>query len=332
MGAPAPPAAPALVHVGREGWLFLQGGANFVTSLYARESGNLPDRKLALWARLIEKRARRCAELGIRCAHVVVPDKLTIYGEFQAEPLVDPRLSPAVRLAEMMAQSSEGAAYLDLVAPMLRDRAQADLYWRTDTHWSPEGCFLTYRALCDRLGLATANGMLERPFRDYDAIMDLGGRLSPPLWEKVRKYDYARDSQRVWVNRVTRYLEDPAFMEEIHVGARARFSNPSAANVQNMMLVGDSHCNPSASGLTAMLAETMRSLEFIWWGAIDWAHVKSRRPDILVFVIAERFLAAPPRDGGALWALELRQAVTAHLRRFARWLAKRKTPAADSSA
>lgn len=319
MGAPAPPAAPALVHVGREGWLFLQGGANFVTSLYARESGNLPDRKLALWARLIEVRARRCAELGIRCAHVVVPDKLTIYGEFQAEPLVDPRLAPAVRLAEMMAQSSEGAAYLDLVAPMLRDRAQADLYWRTDTHWSPEGCFLTYRALCDRLGLTTASGMLERPFRDYDAIMDLGGRLSPPLWEKVRKYDYARDSRRVWVNRVTRYLEDPAFMEEIHVGARARFDNPRAPNAQRVLLVGDSYCGPSSGLLTGMFAETVRSLDFVWSSSLDWSLVKALRPDVLIVQIAERFLAAPPQNGVSTRMLEWRQAWRAQQRRYARW-------------
>lgn len=315
--------ASKLVHEGRDGWLFLQGGTNFVTSLYSRESGNLPDTKLARWRDLIEERARRCATLGIACAHIVAPDKLTIYGDFQSEPLVDPACAPAVRLAEMMARSPAAGAYVDLVAPMLGHRAR-DLYWRTDSHWRPEGCDLAYRALCGRLELAVEEDLLLRPFREYDAVMDLGGRLTPPRWEKVRKHDYPRNARRVWVNRVTRYLEDPAFMEEIHVGARARFENAAAPNAQRALLVGDSFSGPSGGALTGMLAETVRSLDFVWSSSIDWSLVKALRPDILIFEIAERFLAAPPNDGASMRMLEWRQVWRAERRRFARWREKRR--------
>ena len=314
-----------LVYKGRDGWLFLKGGSNFVTTLYAREGGNLPDSKLAEWRNAIERRTARCRELGIACVHLIVPEKLTIYGDLYAASLVDPDLSPAKRLAELMVGSPAEAAFLDLV-PCLRERRDDEqLYWRTDTHWSPEGCFAAYKALCARLNLRPEERLLKRPHETDILLMDLGGRVEPQQWEQVREYDYTVHARRAWVNRVTRLLEEPAYEEEIHVGARARFLNPMAINAQNVLLFGDSYSGPSSDSFTGMLAESFRSLEFVWSSQIDWALVESSRPDILVFEIAERFLAAIPDDTLNLRQLELRQSLRAYRRRLQRWRRARES-------
>jgi alginate O-acetyltransferase complex protein AlgJ len=305
----------SFVHEGKDGWLFLRGGTNFVSSLYSRDSGNLPDARIALWRELIERRTARCKALGIECVHVVVPDKLTIYGDFQAEPLVDPDQAPAIRLARQLQSSPALDSYLDLVGPMRAQRETWDIYWRTDTHWSPEGCHLAYSALCDRLRLDPEGDLLDRPHETLSAPMDLGGRVEPMKWETVRKYDFARKASRVWTNRVTRYLEDPAYQEEIHVGARSRFCNPDARNRKSVLVVGDSYARPGPEALTGMLAETVRSLEFVWSSEIDWFMVMKIRPDILIVEIAERFLALLPKDRRPLWLLELRQIARAYRRR-----------------
>ncbi len=305
-----PAASPAepLVHVGTDGWLFLQGGSNFVASLYQRKGGQLSDEQLALWRDAIVERAHRFSRLGIDWLFVVVPEKLTIYGHRTAQPLVDPDLAPAVRLYEQLTHIGMQQHMLDLVAPMRLRRDERDLYWRTDSHWSPEGCFLAYELICERLGVKADAELLARPFEECGRVMDLGGHLDPMPWETVRSYDYLRGARRTAVNRVTRYLEDPQYKELIHVGARAWFENPQAPNPQRAMLIGDSYALPSATRLTGMMAETFRSLEFVWSNSVDWRAIRWRRPDIVICEIAERFLMLPPRDGMS-WKLgEWRQA------------------------
>lgn len=304
MASPAEP----LVHVGTDGWLFLQGGSNFVASLYQREGGPLPDTQLALWRDAIAKRARRFSRLGIDWLFVVVPEKLTIYGHRTATPLVDPDLAPALRLHEQLDRMGMRNPMLDLVAPMRRHRDEQDLYWRTDSHWSPAGCFLAYKLICERLGVTPDTDLLSRPFEENSRVMDLGGHLDPMPWETVRAYDFLRGAERISVNRVTRYLEDSQYNELIHVGARASFENRRAPNPQRVMLIGDSYALPSSARLTGMMAETFRSLEFVWSNSVDWHAVRWRRPDIVICEIAERFLMLPPRDGMS-WKLgEWRQA------------------------
>lgn len=298
---------PPLVHEGEDGWLFLRGGSNFVSSLYAREAGNLPDGKLALWCQRIEERSARAHALGIKCVHVVVPDKLTIYGDKQGKRFVDPDQAPAIRLAEQALASRAAPDYLDLVAPMRAARDEVDLFWRTDSHWSPAGCHLGYRAICAHLGLTPEDDLLERAHTGEHRPMDLGGRLDPIRYETIRKYDYARKARRVWTNSITACLEDPAYGELIHVGARARFDNPAARNDCKLLLVGDSYAGASSGMLTGMLAETVRSLEFVWSSEVDWRLVRAIRPDFLVFELAERFLATQATDRRAQWLLELRQ-------------------------
>ena len=301
-GAPEP-----LVHEGRDGWLFLQGGSNYVTALYDRAQGPLSDARIADWQAIIERRVARLRTRGIACAFIVIPDKLSIYDDHQATPLVDPALSPARRLAAQMAHSPAASSFVDLVAPMRLQRNDADLYWRTDTHWTPQGCALGYRVLCERLGLRIVPDLLERPYREAHKIMDLGGRVVPMRWETVREYDFLSSARRVSTNRVTRYLEDPLYEEQVHIGARAQFENAAAPNACSMMVFGDSYCRTTTHGLTGMLAETVGRLDFIWSSSIDWSLVERHNPGIVVFEIAERFLAILPNDQLRLWLLELRQ-------------------------
>ena len=303
----APPSDP-FVHEGRDGWLFLQGGSNFVTSLYQREGGQLPGSMLLTRRDAIVARARQFARLGITWVFVIVPEKLTIYEHQTATSLIDADNAPALRLYEQLDQIGESRHMVDLVMPMRRRRDERDLYWRTDTHWAPEGCFLAYELVCDRLGVTKDMALLSRPVHEGNAVMDLGGRIDPMPWETVRTYDFLQSARRTSVNRVTRYLEDPQYRELIHVGSRARFENPAAPNPKRAMLIGDSYALPSATRLTGMMAETFRSLEFVWSNSVDWWAVRWQRPDIVICEIAERFLMLPPKDGLSWTLLEWKQA------------------------
>jgi len=311
--------ASLLVHRGRDGWLFLTGGTNFVTTLYRRDGGHLPDAALLRWRDAIIERDRRCHEFGALFAHLVVPEKLTIYGHMQAQPLIDPELAPVVRLAQLFEGDARACGWVDLVAPMRAYRDHVDLYWRTDTHWTPVGCLLAYETLCGAIGLQRNNELVMRPFRDYKKLMDLGSKLAPPKWEGIREVTWLKDASRVYENAVVRLLETPEYGGEIHVGCHATFYNPYAVNRCKVVLFGDSFSSTGPYLLTALLAETVSELEFVWSANVDWGFVKRARPDIVVTQIAERYMALPPNDRFNLRLAELRQAMRGRRKRFDAW-------------
>jgi hypothetical protein len=318
-------AAEGQIHQGLDGWLFLTGGANYVTALYDRENGHLPDKTLQAWRRLLEKRAKKCNALGIRYAHVVVPDKLTIYGHKQSASLVDPDLAPALRLGRMLSDSPAADAWVDLVAPLREERDGVDLYWQTDTHWTPEGCMLAYGRICAQLGLTPNADPHAAPRREFAARMDLGVKLDPARWEQVVEYDFSGQAQRIFINRVGSILENPDFGAEIHVGSRSIYENRNARNNAKIILYGDSYAGQRANFLTGLLAETTKNVEFVWSSDVDWRHVKKTKPDILITEIAERFMTIVPRDRLLLRGLELRQMLRARRRQLSRWLALRRS-------
>lgn len=307
-----------LVHQGLDGWLFLTGGSNFVTTLYQRDGGHLPDTSLLQWRDAIIERHARCQDLGLRYAHLVAPEKLTVYGHKQAEMLVDPDLAPTIRLAQMFSDAG-AVGWVNLVDWMRAFRDDADLYFRTDTHWTPLGTMLAYQALCDFLGLQPNAALAERPYRDVPKLMDLGSKLSPAKWEKTREYDWLQDSSRTYENAVVRLLETPSFGGEIHVGCHARFRNPRAANPCRLLFFGDSFSGPGRHLLTAMMAETVNELEFVWSANVDWGLVKRARPDILVTQIAERYMALAPNDRFNLRWTAFRQSLRGRRKRFDAW-------------
>ena len=68
------------------------------------------------WADLIERRARRFEQMCIQYIHTHVPEKLTIYDDkLWDPPIVDWKLSPAVRLRDMLKDSRCAHVYLDRV-------------------------------------------------------------------------------------------------------------------------------------------------------------------------------------------------------------------------
>ena len=86
-----------------------------------------------------------------------------------------------------------------------------------------------------------------------------------------------------------------------------------------MLLFGDSYSSNNPHFLTGLLAETVSEVDFVWSTRIDWRHVAAVRPDILIYEIAERFMATPPRDDIDLRLLEARQYIRAQRIRLARW-------------
>jgi hypothetical protein len=316
-----------LVYEGKDGWLFLTGGSNSIGALYDREAAFLNEAKLRQWVELIEQRASRLERIGIEYVHVSVPEKLTIFdNKLHHPPIVDWRLSPAMRLHDMLQRSQYARVWLDLIGPFRVAREEGHLYYKTDTHWTPEGCFLAYKLLCEKLGIPPESTLLTRPRRDVESVLDLGMKIDPVIPEHLQLYDMIKESRRTYRNIIAQYLDTVTASAVVHIGSHIRYenSNTFAAN-KKILIFGDSYASQRPDGLTAMLAETAREVEFVWSSNLDWAYIKRAKPDIVVYELVERFMTIVPSDQLSLRWTVARQALKA------KWLqfkgARRPVPA-----
>jgi hypothetical protein len=273
----------------------------------------LDQAKLQQWLKLIEERAHRLKAMGVQYVHINIPEKLTVYdNKLYDPPIVDWRLSPAMRLREMLRHSQHADVWLDLIDPFRAARDDTQLYYMTDTHWNPAGCFLAYSLLCEKLGLRADATLLARPAHEVDSVLDLGLKMEPLIYEHLKLYDFREKSQRTFRNVIAQFVDTVTANALVHVGSQVAYKNDSAAAADKKIVIfGDSYASQRPDALTAMLAETVRDVEFIWSSNLDWAYIKRARPDVVIYELAERFMTIVPNDRLSLRWTVARQALKA---------------------
>jgi hypothetical protein len=281
------------VHVGRDGWLFLIGGTNSVMERY--RGGLRQWWLLRRWSHLIAARAARAERLGIRYLHVIVPEKLSVYDHKTDGLRYVPGNASTRRLAQRLARQP---AYLDLLAPLRAARdGPAPVYLRTDTHWTVDGCLLAYREIMRALGASPPADLAGRPRTVFDEVMDTGGKLPEPPTERIERASILRDAARVQTGPLLAAYEAAGRASELHVGAHVVYRNETpAADPRRVVLFGDSCAHFAPFLLTGLLAESFREVHFVWSSSLDWPYIEAVGPDILLFEVAERFLARLPDD------------------------------------
>ncbi|ACL56115.1 alginate O-acetyltransferase AlgX-related protein [Methylobacterium nodulans] len=287
-----------MVHEGRDGWLFLVGGNNDVLAQYRRSWRTWAHDWR--WRQVVIARADRCRRLGIRYLHIVVPEKLTIYDNLTGGLALDVAASPAQRLRRWLRGSAAAGAYLDLVEPMRARRDAQELYFRTDTHWTHDGCFIAYEAICRRLGTAPREDLRSgRALPPAPVCGDLGQKLTPLRFETYVPQALQRDAVRIYANDLVRDFEAEDRIGELHLGTHVVFRNDApGADPRRLVVFGDSCAHfrweVYSGQLTGLLAETFREVHFLWTPGIDWDYLAEVRPDVVISEFAERFLARLP--------------------------------------
>ena len=294
----ATPPSPQDVHRGKDGWLFLIGGSNDALGYYTSPDV-FTDVTVRQWTSLLLARRERCRELGITYAHLIVPDKLGVYGDKFDGRLPYRSRSPATVLPQAAANAGLGNELVDILPELVRNRKEARLFWQTDTHWTFEGCLIAYRVLCDRLGLAPVPDIVRGDSVSFGLLLDLGQKLDPPVVEQFHTGRVAQRARRVAANPLVCWKERHGLENDggLHVGSNVVFCNHHPGAVDKCaVLFGDSFSEYRPHLLTGMLAETFRELHFVWSASIDWDYVRRVGPDVLITETAERFAGQVPTD------------------------------------
>ncbi len=283
------------VHVGRDGWLFLTAGSNNVVGQFSRS--RLMARRVRGWKRLVIARVRGCERLGSRYLHVIVPEKLTVYDHKLDGLAVKVRLSPALRLRRALFWHRRARrACLDLVGAFRAVRDARDLYYRTDSHWSFEGCETAYRLICDACGAAPKD-LHNAPHAWLERAGDLGAKLIPPQSEPWPIRQVQRDAVRVHASPIVALRERTGRADTLHVGSHVIYRNDApGTDPRKVVLFGDSYAHFAPIMLTALIAETFAEVHFIWSSSLDWGYLERVRPDLVIGQVAERFMFQMPDD------------------------------------
>ena len=137
------------VTVGRNEWLYYtaEGVLNDFLGLtgYSEE-------QLENWKRLLADREEWLDELGIRYLFAVAPYKMMIYPENLPARVQRRAGTPLLaRLSDYVARHGDLDGYLDLRHDQRSAKAWRQVYYRTDTHWNPDGAFDAYTAIMQQV-------------------------------------------------------------------------------------------------------------------------------------------------------------------------------------
>ncbi|KQB11288.1 hypothetical protein AP071_16200 [Rhodobacter capsulatus] len=295
---------------GRDGWLFLWDGSNDVSRYYT-DPGYFGAPELAGWVTLLRARAARCAQIGAQYRHLVVPDKISVYPQHLTAPLRYFDQHPGARFARAFPDDTLCVDILpdlrgtrgDWAARVEPGGGEAEgsdkFFFKTDSHWTFEGCQVAYLRLCESLGVTPCDLSKARPGPGKEMVLDLGAKLSPPVLEHARFGRVLRQAKRQADNEMVRYNESEGLAKGTprFVGCMVHNHNDQPqAIAKRVVLFGDSFCEFRPHLLTAMLSETFRDVHFVWSTSLDWDFIAALKPDIVITEIAERFVNRLPKD------------------------------------
>lgn len=133
------------VTVGRDEWLYYNGEGVLNDFLGLTDYS---EEQLETWKRILVDRQEWLDGRGIRYQFVVAPYKMMIYPEYLPERVRRKAgISLLARLSDYVAGHAELDGYLDLRRDLLAAKARRQVYYRTDTHWNPDGAFDAYTAI-----------------------------------------------------------------------------------------------------------------------------------------------------------------------------------------
>lgn len=139
------------VIAGRNEWLFLsQENPNLNVVNDYRAIAPLNDLEVTTWVKLFQERRDWLATRGIPYLLTVAPNKCTIYPE--QLPMAYNRVRSKTKLDQMIdALKAGGIDVLDLREPLFETKSHHQVYYRTDSHWTPYGAFDAYQAIVTRM-------------------------------------------------------------------------------------------------------------------------------------------------------------------------------------
>jgi alginate O-acetyltransferase complex protein AlgJ len=272
---------------GKDGWLFL---ANDVNHVLDQHSGalRLDPENLERWRELLDSRVASLEQRGTPYLFVVAPDTHSVYPERLPSSFVPASSRPVHQLMDHLAETGTRARVAYLLDELVAGKDEQQTCSSFDTHWTDFGAFLAYERVIDELGDQVAVRRLTREDVSFVA-KTITGDLAVKLGidEAVQLCALMiPEAQVLYDNRVA------------NAGSLVVLECSPAPST-TCLLFADSY----GSQISQFLAESFGRFVFAYSTGLDYELIEREQPDVVVSLMAERFLIKPPTDSVSIAAL-----------------------------
>ena len=266
------------VLIGREGQLFLVGGAHSVLD-FASGKALVPDASYAVFEANVAQRAIWAAARRASYLHVIFPDKQSVL-------LDDYPLPRPVRLGEMYLRRAASVAERVLYPRDMLRQHQGACFLKTDTHLSDRGIILATIAVVERItgtdcGVHATN-LLANLTSKRNLCGDLGSKLMPQVFAE-ESFLVCPSQAHEFSNRLSG-----------NNGLADIWISPGALLDKRLLIFGDSF----ARNMAKVLSFFFKDILFTRTPFFHVDIVDQMQPDYIISENVERYLAnvKPDRD------------------------------------
>lgn len=252
------------VYIGQDNWLYL-GNEPVWTSYQGQK--RFTNKTLQNYTSLLTRLKQRCDESGAAFAATIAPNKASIYFEHVPKRFGSPSEFNFLNIA-MANPENKRMGLINIKPKLLSQKNKAKLYYKTDTHWTPQGAFLAYQLLMRRI-------RKKRPDIQIIGPNDLKKKHVKGFKGDLLKYGSFED--------VSENFDNFTVLKKDRSETDAR----KTTGPLKIVLIGDSYSH----AYVRFLKPSFDHVIFIHHdhGAFDIDEVFSRKPDAVIFTIVERF-------------------------------------------
>ncbi|HEY7831200.1 MAG TPA: methyltransferase [Solirubrobacteraceae bacterium] len=293
------------VLVGRDGWLFLCDDANGSLDQLLGDL-TLTSADLAHYLNMLGQRHDALAALGIPYVFAIAPAKESVY------PQMLPSSVPVATRPRPIDQILQAVADHPALAPLdLRDALREGaldgepVYYRQDAHWNYRGAWLAVQAIVRevrRRGVVIPSydeyeidwqdaTPITGDLADKEQVDLLDGRLvAPPGERRIAAEPETEQRPDPWKLPQARSVSPSSDLEVSETRGTVAYESHTDPSLPRALIYGDSYARwlrPYLRGLFSWSAH-------LWTQNIDAELIQRHRPDVVIQVVAERFLIRPP--------------------------------------
>ena len=149
-----------LVKVGKDGWLYFFMDKRNIAAFGQQDTG-INHRALAK----MQRKHNFCSERGIIYMPLIIPTKTSVYPEYLPDRMarqLGTLHEDVTYLHRFLKTKSSGIRSVDLLKPFLAAKANAPIYFRTDSHWTEYGAYIAAEEVLGELRKTYPN--LPQPY------------------------------------------------------------------------------------------------------------------------------------------------------------------------
>jgi hypothetical protein len=270
------------VLVGKDGWLYYAGDQSIPDY---QKTNPLTKKELVQLQEQLESLNTKLKSQGITLLVVIPPNKSTIYPQYMPDQIpVLGKQSALDRFTTYIKRNSD-VPLLDLRPSLVRASQEQDVYYQTDSHWTPLGAYYGYVEIMDAL---SSRDPVFQPHSLSDFNLESAGKNTHDLARGMGRPD---DKEEDWLLTPRFNVEVEQSVSQLPDGIHGiRTATNADQDLPSLLVFGDSFYNSLAPFIEPHFSRVKQipyvSSEDVW--SLSW--IDTEKPDVVVIEIVERNL------------------------------------------